>query len=71
VDLRPDRVRVDLDVERDPVAGAMADAVGQELGDQQAQRAELLLVDRSLEPVERVAALMSGLRTRAYLQQQP
>jgi hypothetical protein len=61
----PHGVREDLDVQRDPAlaAGTVADAVREELGDQQPQLGELLRLKVALEAVERVAPLASGLRT--------
>ena len=72
-DHNPHGVRVDLDVERDPVAraGAVTNTVRQQLCHQEAQLCELIVLDGALEPVERVAALTGGLRTDSHPHVQP
>jgi hypothetical protein len=67
-----DGIGVDLHVEHDPVlAAAVPDAVRQELTDQQLELAELFLIERALQLIERMAPFTGGLRSRLQPQVQP
>src|SRR5206468_3644031 len=48
----------------------VADAVRHQLGDEQAQIVERLVLDRALEPVERVPSLAGSLRARPHVEAQ-
>ena len=65
-------VHIELDVEPDPLAGAaVADGVRDQLGDEQAQGVELVILDRALEPVECLARLAGSLGPGTHRHVQP